>query len=122
MKNKTILLVEDDPSLAETASTVLRLREYRVIWAQTAQQAIAHLIEIDNDDLVLLDLGLGNDRGEDVIGQCRARGVPVPPVIIASAQCASECREAMQKTDAVSYLPKPYSGLELLSAVAEAIG
>lgn len=122
MKNKTILLVEDDPALAETAASVLRLRQYRVIWAQTAQQAIAHLIEIDNDDLVLLDLGLGNDRGEDVIDECRAHGVAVPPVIIASAQGSTECREAMQKTDAISYLPKPYSGLELLNAVADAIG
>jgi DNA-binding response OmpR family regulator len=122
MATKTILLVEDDPGLAETAAAMLRLRQYRVIWAQTAQQAIAHLIEIDSDDLVLLDLVLGNDRGEDVVGECRAQGVTLPPLIIASAQSAPECKAAMQKTDAICCLPKPYSGSELLRAVTRAIG
>jgi two-component system phosphate regulon response regulator PhoB len=122
MQTRTILLVEDDTALAETTACVLRLRNYRVIWARTAQQAIAHLVEIDHDDLVLLDLSLGNDRGEEVIERCREKGVFVPPVIISSAQGAAECDVAIAKTQAVGCLPKPYSGSQLLEAVARVLG
>jgi DNA-binding response OmpR family regulator len=122
MANKTILLIEDDPALAETTASVLSLRNFRVIWAQTAQQAFAHLVEMDHDDLVLLDLALGNDRGEDVVARCRECGVSMPPIIISSAQDPAECHLAMQKTKAVGCLAKPYSGSQLLETVSRVLG
>ena len=112
MNKPLILVVEDDPSIRNLITTTLRLHEYRFLTAASGSGAILEASS-HNPDVVLLDLGLPDLDGVEVIR--RIRSWSNVPIIVISAR--SEDTDKIDALDAGAddYLTKPFSVEELLA-------
>lgn len=108
----SVLVVEDDPAVRNLVSTALESRGYRHTTAATGKAAIA-AAATSSPDIVLLDLGLPDMDGVDVIK--RIRTWSTMPIIVLSAR--SEDSDKIEALDAGAddYLSKPFSVGELLA-------
>ncbi len=107
-----ILVVEDDPAVRNLMTITLRSNDYRHIAASNGESALM-LASSHNPDIVLLDLGLPDIDGIEVIK--KLRGWSNTPIIVISARC--EDRDKIEALDAGAddYLTKPFSVEELLA-------
>ena len=112
MNKPTILIVEDDPSVKNLMTTTLRTHDYHFLTAQNGQSAIIQATS-HNPDIVLLDLGLPDMDGIEVIRNIRSWSNM--PIIVISAR--SEDTDKIDALDAGAddYLTKPFSVEELLA-------
>lgn len=112
MNKLTILVVEDDPSVKNLMTTTLRTHDYNFLTAQNGQSAIIQASS-HNPDIVLLDLGLPDMDGIEVIHNIRSWSNM--PIIVISAR--SEDTDKIDALDAGAddYLTKPFSVEELLA-------
>ena len=113
MNNKpTILVVEDDSSIKNLMTTTLRTHDYHFLTAPNGQTAIMEATS-HNPDIILLDLGLPDMDGIDVIRNIRSWSNM--PIIVISAR--SEDSDKIEALDAGAddYLTKPFSVEELLA-------
>ncbi len=106
-----ILLVEDDPILADGIKRSLRLSSYTVDWVGNGTDADQRIIE-QNYDAVILDLGLPGMDGLDVLRNLRKRGSPAP-VIILTARDSVQDKVTGLDLGADDYLVKPFDLPEL---------
>lgn len=112
MNKYMILVVEDDTPICNLIATTLKAHEYRYIVAQNGKNAIMEAAS-HNPDIILLDLGLPDMDGVDVIR--RIRSWSNVPIIVISAR--SEDTDKIDALDAGAddYLTKPFSVEELLA-------
>lgn len=110
-----ILLVEDDETLADGLSHSLAEAGFDLALARTGAQADAALLTQDYD-LVILDLGLPDTDGREVLRRLRARKSPVP-VLILTARDSLEDRVSGLELGADDYLGKPFELRELEARV-----
>ncbi|WP_020677586.1 response regulator [Geopsychrobacter electrodiphilus] len=113
-----ILLVEDDAMIAIAVRQGLIIEGYAVDWAQDAADAELAL-ETEDYELVLLDLGLPDRSGLEVLADLRKKGNAVA-VLILTARDAVADRIAGLDTGADDYLVKPFD-LDELSARIRAV-
>jgi len=122
MKPASILLVEDDATTAQATSTLLELGGHRVVWSPSIEAACFQMLPPSIPfDLLLLDLGLGVDRGEDLVKYATKAEIPLPPILIVSAQLPERCSRVAREIKAAGVLSKPHSAQELLQAIEQAI-
>ncbi len=107
-----ILLVEDDPRLAEMLTEYLSQAGYRVAHAPTGRAAMEHIAAADID-AVILDLMLPDMDGLDVCRQLRT--VSDVPVLMLTARGDAIDRIVGLEIGADDYLPKPFEPRELLA-------
>lgn len=112
MNKYLILVVEDDPSVKSLITTTLQMHEYRYITASGGNAAIMQTTS-HRPDIILLDLGLPDMDGVDVIKKVRTWSNV--PIIVISAR--SEDTDKIDALDAGAddYLTKPFSVEELLA-------
>ena len=112
MNKAYILVVEDDLPVSNLITTTLKAHDYRFITAQNGKNAILQASS-HNPDIILLDLGLPDMDGVEVI-KC-IRSWSNVPIIVISAR--SEDRDKIDALDAGAddYLTKPFSVEELLA-------
>ena len=112
MNKMTILVVEDDTSVKNLMTTTLRTHDYNYLVAQNGQAGIMEASS-HNPDVVLLDLGLPDMDGIEVIRNIRSWSNM--PIIVISAR--SEDSDKIEALDAGAddYLTKPFSVEELLA-------
>ncbi len=112
MNKCMILVVEDDTPIRNLITTTLKAHDYRFITAQNGQMAVMETAS-HNPDIILLDLGLPDLDGVEVIG--RIRSWSNVPIIVISAR--SEDTDKIDALDAGAddYLTKPFSVDELLA-------
>ena len=114
MNKPLILVVEDDAPVRNLITTTLKLHDYRFLTAANGETA---LIEASshNPDIILLDLGLPDIDGIDIIRQIRTWSMT--PIIVISAR--SEDTDKIEALDngADDYLTKPFEIIELLARV-----
>lgn len=111
--NKTlILVVEDDLAIRNLITTTLKTHDYKYITASTGESAIIEASS-HNPDIILLDLGLPDIDGVEIIK--RIRTWSNLPIIVVSAR--SEDADKINALDcgADDYLTKPFSVEELLA-------
>ncbi|WP_026531085.1 response regulator transcription factor [Haematomicrobium sanguinis] len=110
----TILIVEDDPTIATAISVNLRSRGYGVLTATSGTSAL-RLAAHEHPDAILLDLGLPGLDGRTVIEGIR--GYSEVPIIVVSAR--SEGRSKVESLDlgANDYVTKPFAMDELLARI-----
>jgi DNA-binding response OmpR family regulator len=116
-----VLLVEDDPALAESTAENLTLLGHRVTWVPTAAKALAVLSATHAFEVILLDLRLGDDSGDSIFDQLRLLKITYPPVIVLSAEPAEVMRLAAQRIDTNHMLAKPASIWEIDQALKRAV-
>lgn len=114
MNNPLILIVEDDAPIRNLITTTLKAHEYKYLTAQNGGNAIMQASS-HNPDIVLLDLGLPDVDGVEVIKKIRTWSEM--PIIVISAR--SEDNDKIEALDAGAddYLTKPFSVEELLARI-----
>ena len=112
MNKPLILVVEDDPPIRNLITTTLKTNDYRYLTAANGEAAILEASS-HNPDIVLLDLGLPDMDGVQVIENIRSWSNL--PIIVISAR--SEDTDKIEALDAGAddYLTKPFSVEELLA-------
>ncbi len=110
-----ILLIEDDRKVGRFIEKGLSEVSYSVVWVRTAAAAKDALCETAFDALIL-DLGLPDGDGLELLKNWRQSGFN-EPVIILSARDAVQDRIKGLNLGADDYLPKPFSFEELLARV-----
>jgi two-component system KDP operon response regulator KdpE len=114
----TVLVVDDEPAIIRVLLTALRARGYRATVAGTGQGAL-DTIAIDPPDVVLLDLGLPDLDGLDVLNQLRLWSAV--PVIVLTAEGAEDRKIAALDCGADDYVTKPFSMPEVLARLRVAL-
>ena len=114
-----ILLAEDDTSLGETIQTWLRLDQHAVDLVRRgdlAQTALA----THHYDCVLLDRGLPGMSGDALLAALRARGNPVPVILITAFNALADRVEGLD-LGADDYLVKPFELEEMSARIRAAV-
>ena len=111
---KTILVVDDEPSIAQIAGDYLRHGGFGVITATNGVEALA-LARAQRPDLVVLDLGLPRMDGVEVARTLRREGNV--PIIMLTARIEESDRLAGLELGADDYMTKPFSPRELVARV-----
>jgi len=114
----TVLVVDDDPALVRALTINLRARGYQVHAAATGAGAL-QLAATDAPDAVVLDLGLPDMDGSDVIAGLR--GWTDVPILVLSAREHSRQKVAALDAGADDYVVKPFGMEELLARLRAAI-
>ena len=107
-----ILVVEDDPPVRNLITTTLKTHDYKFVITENGGEAIRQASSC-NPDVVLLDLGLPDMDGVDVIRTIRSWSNM--PIIVISARSEDSDKIAALDNGADDYLTKPFSVEELLA-------
>lgn len=111
---KQLLIVEDDISICNLITTAVELKNYKYKVAETGAQAILSAMS-NKMDIILLDLGLPDMDGIDVIKKIRSWS-RIPIIVITARSEDSDKIEALD-AGADDYLTKPFSVDELLARI-----
>lgn len=112
---REVLVVEDDPLIVSFMRTALRKAGHRVHSAGSGQAA-RELLRDGGIDLVLLDLGLPDVDGLDLLRDLRTRGSDVPVVVVTSRSDPADRAVALE-LDVEDYVVKPFPLRDLLTVV-----
>ena len=112
MDKTQILVVEDDIQVQNLITVTLKAEGYRYLTAQTGQSAVI-AAATHNPDVILLDLGLPDMDGVEVIR--RIRSWSNVPIIVISARSEDTDKIDALDSGADDYLTKPFSVAELLA-------
>ena len=110
----SILVVEDDAQIRSFIAYALKQEGFRYFTAGTAQNALSLLVS-EKIDLMLLDLGLPDYDGMQVISKVREWSDI--PIIVVSARDQDKEKVAVLDAGADDYLTKPFSANELLARI-----
>lgn len=118
MNKPKILVIEDDPAITNLIRTTLETQDYQYHFAQTG---VAGLMEATsyNADAMILDLGLPDMDGVDIIR--KVRGWSAVPIIVVSARSEDDDKVEALDAGADDYLTKPFSIDELLARLRAAL-
>ena len=113
-----ILLVEDEKNICDFISTSLSAQDYRISTAHTGKEALP-IITSQCPDLILLDLGLPDMDGMEIIRQVRTWSSV--PIIVLSARTQEQEKVRALDLGADDYLTKPIGTSELLARIRTAL-
>jgi two-component system, OmpR family, KDP operon response regulator KdpE len=113
-----VLIVEDEPALLRALRIDLRARGYEVLTAASGRDALDQARRRP-PDAVLLDLGLPDTDGTQVIGQLR--GWSAAPVIVLSGRAGAQDKIGALDAGADDYVTKPFSMDELVARLRAAL-
>jgi DNA-binding response OmpR family regulator len=113
----TIVLVEDDPNIADLVDLYLRQAGFRVYQASTGEAGL-DVVKVRDPKLVILDVGLPGDiDGLEVCRRLRAAATPDIPIIMLTARDGEIDRVVGLEMGADDYVTKPFSPRELVARV-----
>ena len=118
MNQIQILVVEDDAPVRNLITTTLKSHGYRYLAAVNGQAAIMETAS-HNPDIILLDLGLPDLDGNDIIQSIR--GWTKTPIIVISARSTEEDKARALDLGADDYLTKPFGSIELMARIRTAL-
>jgi len=111
-----ILLVEDDPQVGELVRRFLEREGLEVLWARSGQEALRRVWEGSRPDLVVLDRGLPDLEGLEVLRELRTLD-PLLPALFLTGRSDEDSRVEGLLEGADDYLGKPFSLRELLARI-----
>lgn len=109
-----ILIVEDEENIRDFVETVLDMNGYQVMTAATCEEGLT-MFSSHNPDLVILDLGLPDRDGMDMIAEIRRNFIT--PVIVLSARMAESDKVKALDMGANDYISKPFGTAELMARI-----
>ncbi|MEP2988987.1 MAG: sigma-54 dependent transcriptional regulator [Parasphingorhabdus sp.] len=119
MKNPNILLVEDDPSVAQVIYAALDAEGVTVDSCSSIEERNQRL-SLNEYDLLITDVGLGEADGIETLDAVKAIN-PDMPIIVISARNTLDTAVRASETGAFEYFPKPFDLDELIEVVQQAI-
>ena len=118
MNNTTILIVEDDKTIQNFLKVTLKTQNYNYIIAETVLSGLS-LFYANRPDLVLLDLGLPDIEGIEVLKQIRQNSSI--PIIVVSARSSETEKVMALDYGSDDYVTKPFNAAELLARIRAAL-
>lgn len=113
-----VLIVEDEEQLTGMLQAMLTQEGYSITSAKTGLEGLQHLVR-DEFGVILLDLGLPDMDGKDVIRQARA--ISAAPILVISARDSGKEKVSALDMGANDYLAKPFDAAELLARMRVAL-
>lgn len=114
-----ILVVDDEPAIRKLLRVGLGAEGYDIVEAGTARDAIA-AVTADRPDLILLDLGLPDMQGHDLLERWRAEPLDLPIIILSSRTDEAGIVRALE-LGADDYITKPFGTKELVARIRVAL-
>ena len=118
MYKPKVLVIEDDPAITNLMKTTLDTQDYQYHTAKTGSGALLDAVSY-NADVIILDLGLPDMDGVDIIR--KIRGWSNVPIIVVSARSEDQDKVEALDAGADDYLTKPFSIDELLARLRVAL-
>jgi two-component system KDP operon response regulator KdpE len=115
-----ILVVDDEPPIRRLLRTGLATQGYEVVEAANGREAQAIVFADPAPDLIILDLGLPDAQGHELLRQWREKGSETPIVILSSRTDEVGIVEALED-GADDYVTKPFGAKELFARVRVAL-
>lgn len=112
--NYTVLIIEDEKNISDFMSKALKSNGYRVITAVSGKAGLS-LISSQCPDIILLDLGLPDIEGNDVITSVRKW--TSCPIIVVSARTGERDKVSALDLGADDYITKPFGTPEMLARI-----
>lgn len=118
MNSATILIIDDESQIRKLLEITLESNDYKTAFAQNAKEGLM-LAANHPPDLILLDLGLPDDDGQNVLVQLR-EWYQKPIIILSVKSTETEIVKALDH-GANDYLTKPFRTQELLARIRRAL-
>ena len=117
-RNVRVLIIEDDPAIRRFLRNTLRVQDYDVREAETGAEGLGLASQV-NPELVILDLGLPDMDGMQIIPQIRESSSV--PILVLSSRSDEAGKVMALDLGADDYISKPFSLPELLEVVARVL-
>ncbi len=117
-RDPTVLVVDDEPPIRRLLRTTLTAAGYRVAEAETAVAGLRSLA-VEKPDLVILDLGLPDHSGIELIAEIRKASRV--PIVVLSARHDERAKVAALDLGADDYVAKPFGMAELMARLRAAL-
>jgi two-component system KDP operon response regulator KdpE len=117
-RGTTILIVDDEPPIRRFLRTSLTAQDFEVVEAASGAEAL-HEVEREKPDLVILDLGLPDINGTEVIRAIR--GASPVPIIVLSVRNDERGKVEALDLGADDYVTKPFGMEELVARIRTAL-
>jgi two-component system, OmpR family, KDP operon response regulator KdpE len=117
-RQPTVLVVDDEPPIRRLLRTTLTAAGYRVAEAETAAAGLRSLA-VEKPDLVILDLGLPDHSGIELIAEIRKASRV--PIVVLSARHDERAKVAALDLGADDYVAKPFGMAELMARLRAAL-
>lgn len=114
MSKYTVLIIEDEKNIQTFMGKILKQHNYRVLCADTGVLGL-EAVRSQGPDLILLDLGLPDMEGNDIIREIRTWSSI--PIIVISARTAESQKVKALDLGADDYITKPFGTSELMARI-----
>jgi two-component system KDP operon response regulator KdpE len=114
----TVLVIEDEPPIRRLLRNTLGVQNYRVLEAADAREGLA-LVASERPDVVILDLGLPDMDGLEVIRTLRQSSAV--PIVVLSSRDEEKAKVAALDLGADDYVTKPFGAEELVARLRAAL-
>ncbi len=114
-----VLIVDDEPAIRKLVRVGLGSQGYTILEASNAKDAV-ELLKADRPDIILLDLGLPDIPGHDLLGKWRSELLELPIVILSSRTDEAGIVSALE-LGADDYVTKPFGMKELVARIRVAL-
>ena len=111
----TILLVDDEPRLADVLTVAIEQLGYRVLAANDGDKAL-HLLETETVDLLLTDLKMPGMSGRELLRESKQRQPGLPVIVMTAYSSVKDAVEVI-KEGAFDYIGKPFEFPVLLARI-----
>jgi two-component system cell cycle sensor histidine kinase/response regulator CckA len=117
--SRLILIVDDQPTVRQHIVRVLKRRGYSLVEADSATSCFDQ-VETKQPDLILMDMTMPGVTGAETAAELRRRGITTP-IVLTSGYVPEHQRDTFERDLFQGFLQKPYSLLELDSAIERAL-
>ena len=114
----TVVIIEDEKNICTFIATALENHDYKTVTAHTGKEGLSYIASLC-PDVVLLDLGLPDIDGMDIIRQVRE--FSAVPILVISARTSESEKVAALDAGADDYITKPFGTSELLARIRTAL-
>ena len=115
-----VLVIDDEPPIRKLLRTGLATQGFEIIDAPSARAALEYLGRNEEPDLVILDLGLPDMAGIDLLRRIRATR-EAPPIVVLSSRDDERGKVEALDSGADDYIAKPFGMNELLARLRTAL-
>jgi len=121
-KNKTIMVVDDNPDIITIVKTILEGKGYSVFSASSGAELL-NMLKVQNPDLIILDIMMPEMDGLEVLSRLKAMSETAKiPVILLTAKVQYEDVLGGYKLGADYYITKPFTSTQLVNGINLLLG
>ncbi|MBT3604013.1 MAG: response regulator [Candidatus Latescibacteria bacterium] len=120
MGGKKILIVDDEPDIAEVLGDRLEAEGYEIRIVHRAKACYAAVVE-DAPDLILMDIQMPEISGMEALVEMKTHHPQIPILMVSASTTQTVAQEAINR-GAVGFLLKPFEPADLMQKVTEVLG